>query len=477
MNSTCSYTFVEGASCDDGNACTVADTCTAGACTGTPKVCNSPPAAVCVSATDLVMYDITGSCTAGVCVYQKHQTACSGGPCVNNACQVDPCANITCNTPPSVCYGAAGVCQNGSCSYPFANGTMCNDNDPCTVSDACNAGVCKGVPMACTTPPPNVCANASTLQVYTGSGTCSAGTCGYSSSFVSCSAGCANGVCKSSGWTTMTSNTSNTLESVWGSAPNAVWAVGQSGTAVFYDGVQWQVRSPPTSATLWSVHGTAANNVFVTAADYHVYKFDGTSWTIHATLNAVYQTGVFVDGVDSMWIAGGKLQGSASDQTLFRSLNGVVTQVGFANAGVFLGSNGAGIWASSPTDVWFSGSPSGHYNGTTTTAQTVGSQAVWGASSSAVFLGLAANIYRWNGASFDMINTGLGGYVYGLSGTAANRVFAAMSYNGGAVVYYDGVGVTQQSIPAGTPPLYGIWAAPTGEVFAVGANGAIIKGP
>src|SRR5690242_3945289 len=32
----CQYAFVEDAPCDDGNACTVGDTCSAGACTGTP---------------------------------------------------------------------------------------------------------------------------------------------------------------------------------------------------------------------------------------------------------------------------------------------------------------------------------------------------------------------------------------------------------------------------------------------------------
>src|SRR5688500_5559326 len=42
----CHYAFVENASCNDGNACTVADTCAAGACAGTPLVCSAPPANV-----------------------------------------------------------------------------------------------------------------------------------------------------------------------------------------------------------------------------------------------------------------------------------------------------------------------------------------------------------------------------------------------------------------------------------------------
>src|SRR6185503_5741702 len=98
-------------------------------------------------------------------------------------------AGVTCKSPPSSCFGASGTCQNGSCSYPFANGVACDDANPCTIEDACNAGVCSGTPMACNTPPPSVCASSTTLEVYAPTVTCSGGTCGYASSFVPCSAG------------------------------------------------------------------------------------------------------------------------------------------------------------------------------------------------------------------------------------------------------------------------------------------------
>jgi hypothetical protein len=80
------------------------------------------------------------------------------------------------------------------------------------------------------------------------------------------------------------------------------------------------------------------------------------------------------------------------------------------------------------------------------------------------------------------MNPGFAGYYSDVTGTAPNRVFTTSNgtINGqaaGAVLYYDGVGWTRQVIPAGTPPLRAIWAAPTGEVFAVGDYGTIIKGP
>ncbi len=210
----CVYTFVAGATCDDGNACTVGDICSNGGCAGTPLACTTPPPAVCASGTESITYDPVGACTGGVCAYTQHTTMCSGGPCTNGTCSTDPCSGIACNTPPSVCFASTGSCTAGSCTYAYANGAACNDDNPCTANDTCETGVCQGAPMACDTPPANVCANASTLEAYSAVGTCSLGTCSYSVSYVGCPAGCANGACAPSGWAAMNSNTTENLVSV-----------------------------------------------------------------------------------------------------------------------------------------------------------------------------------------------------------------------------------------------------------------------
>ncbi len=91
----CRYPIEPGKSCDDGNACTSGDTCNA----------------------------------QGVCV---------GGTAT------------TCGTP-GVCEGA-GTCDptTGGCSFPPLTGTPCDDNNACTTSDTCQAGVCVGgAPLIC----------------------------------------------------------------------------------------------------------------------------------------------------------------------------------------------------------------------------------------------------------------------------------------------------------------------------------------
>jgi hypothetical protein len=263
---------------------------------------------------------------------------------------------------------------------------------------------------------------------------------------------------------------------VWGSSANAVWAVGAAGVAVFYDGVQWVVKSPPSPATLYSVHGTAANNVFAAGNSGQVYKWNGTAWSVAATLPAgVLQAGVFVDGPDTLWVGGST---GAYFTTLYRVVSGTVTEVGAAYEAFDSGINGAAVWANSPTDVWIAiqDGYTAHYDGTTVTNNTkttVNGDAIWSSSATNVLIGGRTNIQQWNGSTFTLIPTGLTGNLGGLSGTSATRVFGAIA--DGSVIYFDGSSITNQKTPAAE--LNAIFAAVTGEVFAVGNGGAIVKGP
>jgi len=74
--------------CDDGDACTTADACAAGVCTGLSTDCSA-------------MGD-----------------ACNSG----------------------VCDGTTGTCTTA----PVADATTCDDGNSCTTSDVCTAGVCAG---------------------------------------------------------------------------------------------------------------------------------------------------------------------------------------------------------------------------------------------------------------------------------------------------------------------------------------------
>ena len=155
----CSYAYANGTACEDGNACTEQDRCNQGACEGTPKVCNEPKAAECVSATTLRIYATPGTCGGGSCSYPYSDQSCAHG-CVGGACVSDPCAGVSCSgpAPASSCvsstvlrtYGTPGTCSGGACEYPFTDTTCpsgCSGGScqsgcaSCTALETCHAGV------------------------------------------------------------------------------------------------------------------------------------------------------------------------------------------------------------------------------------------------------------------------------------------------------------------------------------------------
>ena len=131
----CVYTPNDANVCDDGNACTLTDSCVNGTCVG------SGVSALC------------GCITTSDCTAQEDGNACNGTlVCLNNACVVDTATVVTCDASAdtvclkNTCASDTGVCQ----MKPTATGTACSDGNACTINDACTAlGQCTGTAKAC----------------------------------------------------------------------------------------------------------------------------------------------------------------------------------------------------------------------------------------------------------------------------------------------------------------------------------------
>ena len=161
----------DGATCDDGNACTQSDACVSGACVGAnPVVCSAsdqchdagscdPSSGTCsnpaktdgTSCDDGNVCTRSDTCHAGTCGGSAvaDGTSCDDG----DACSLgDRCQGGTCGGTPMVCSArdachAAGTCNpaTGVCSNPTQpDGTSCDDGNTCTDADSCNAGICTG---------------------------------------------------------------------------------------------------------------------------------------------------------------------------------------------------------------------------------------------------------------------------------------------------------------------------------------------
>ncbi len=177
----------EGLPCGDQNACTLGDVCVAGACTGQAEVvCNDSnpctddaclPDKGCaftpnsLPCDDLNACTVGDACSAGACIGQGALECNDFNPCTDDGCLPDSGCFHTPNTAPcndSNACTSADQCADGMCSGlvpvvcsdgnpctddgcdPQAgctfktNSSPCDDNNTCTTGDVCVNGICKG---------------------------------------------------------------------------------------------------------------------------------------------------------------------------------------------------------------------------------------------------------------------------------------------------------------------------------------------
>ena len=163
--------------CDDGDPCTSGDACAAGACAGAPLDCGdldgpcrqgacNPDTASCfvLAAEDGTPCDDGDVCTSGeacsagmcaggddlcFCEDQPDGTPCDDDqPCTDyDACSGGACAGLPkqCPAPEEACRVAVCDLLSGACVAAYADdGLACDDADPCTQGETCQAGACVG---------------------------------------------------------------------------------------------------------------------------------------------------------------------------------------------------------------------------------------------------------------------------------------------------------------------------------------------
>ena len=157
--SATSYTALpNGSSCDDSDACTIADSCQAGSCTGTVETCNDNNP--CTDETcDSVMgcLFLTAPNDGDTCLDDGE--TCTNDVCLNGICD-HPIDNNSCFIG-ATCYSEGGSEPNSPCmqcapgtsktSFTAASaGATCDDGLFCTTGDICDAiGQCDGGPRDC----------------------------------------------------------------------------------------------------------------------------------------------------------------------------------------------------------------------------------------------------------------------------------------------------------------------------------------
>ena len=94
-----------------------------------------------------------------------------------------------------------------------------------------------------------------------------------------------------SGWSPMDSGTTKTLNGLWGTSSSDVYAVGATNGRVIlhFDGSSWQeMASPPTSFGYWNVWGSSSSDIFAVGSSGTIVHYDGTTWSVMLTPKACF---------------------------------------------------------------------------------------------------------------------------------------------------------------------------------------------
>ena len=108
-------------------------------------------------------------------------------------------------------------------------------------------------------------------------------------------------------WVEQFSGTGSTLSSVWGADAKNVWAVGNGGTIIKWDGATWVQPFSGTTDNLNGVWGVDNKNVWAVggaATSATIVKWDGATWTRQTSVTSYYLSSVWGSDVNNVWAIG-----------------------------------------------------------------------------------------------------------------------------------------------------------------------------
>jgi len=212
----------------------------------------------------------------------------------------------------------------------------------------------------------------------------------------------------------------NALRAVWGSSPGMVWAVGDHGTILHFDGSDWRRMPSGSEDNLYAIWGTSWSNIFAVGERGTILRSNGYTWAL--------------------------MDNPESSQDLY------------------------GVWGTSANDVFAVGENGTilHYNGTSWQAQSANwdqYRGIWGVASNNVFVVGDWSVQHWNGTSWSAMETAGACYLRAIWGSSASDVYAAS--NSGIIWHYNGSAWSSTDL-TDYPPLTSIWGLSSSLIYAAG---------
>jgi len=268
----------------------------------------------------------------------------------------------------------------------------------------------------------------------------------------------------------------------WGSTPADVW-IGGGGLAADRpillmrgSGASFAEQSVDVHGTVWWIHGTGANDVWAVGEKGLALHWDGAAWSRRETGTAANLYGVWAAAPDDVWLVGGSPTAPGPTDVLVHYDGASFTVVAPPRV---LGATYFKVWGLSSSDVLVVASAglALHFDGSSWSEVATGAHAtlftVHGTSAAVRAIGGAPpTLLRWNGGAFDPepIPPQMSGAMTGIFVDAAGTTFVT----GERYQRYvrDAAGRFQDDTQS--PPLFGdlhaVWGDGQGNALAVGGN-------
>jgi photosystem II stability/assembly factor-like uncharacterized protein len=274
-------------------------------------------------------------------------------------------------------------------------------------------------------------------------------------------------------WATMQSPVSYNLRSVSGTWDGDVYACGDNGTLIHYDGASWtRVQLPSPTYDLYAIICLASGEIFVAGENGIVlHRDEAGSWTYSYpgkpnTIRALWEPSASsATGIVACGDVGRLLR---FDGSRWKSISSPTTLPLYC------------IWGGAADDFWTAGNLPGvlwHYvndewdsvNTSVITSQTF--RALWGFGPDSVYAaGSDGKVLFYDGSFWYAVLTTDQMAVNALWGASDADVFAAGKY--GVVYHYDGRAWWQIRL-RGTVDVNAAWGGTSGKVHFVGNEGSI----
>ncbi len=265
----------------------------------------------------------------------------------------------------------------------------------------------------------------------------------------------------------ITSSTNNDLYAIWGAAEDQLWAVGQAGTLLEWNGSQWsslidlpgnlfidiwgsdpddiwavgdrefyhksggvwQDQSPDFSGLVYSIHGSSPANVWAVGIDGFSWHWNGSVWSMEFEKSGSDLNDVFVLNQNQLWAVGDRGAIFIHENDNWESMTTKVREA----------TNFSAACSNSEDDIWIAST--------------------------------AGDLRHYDGSKWERFYPEEAMAVFDMLCFGNNSVWAVGPQGG--LLHWQGQAWSKVSSPS-TETLWGLWGVQD-NVWAVGANGTILN--